>query len=62
MKKLFALLAAIGAVLFFWKKKHPHEEASAWGTDTSSSWGESAATEEAAETDVVSDASGDATS
>jgi hypothetical protein len=45
MKKLIALLAAIGAALFFWRKKHKKEEP-AWGTaDTSSSWGETSGTE-----------------
>ena len=42
MKKLIALLAAVGAVVFFWRKKHADEDA--WDTagDTASSWGETA--------------------
>ena len=68
MKKLLALLAAIGAVVFFWRKKHDDE---AWDTasDTASSWGETASdkledagdkAEDAA--DAAADAVDDATS
>ena len=41
MKKLLALLAAVGAVVFFWRKKQGHDD---WDTasDTASSWGDTA--------------------
>jgi hypothetical protein len=69
MKKLIALLAAVGAVVFFWRKKHSDEDA--WDTagDTASSWGETASdtmetagdkAEDAA--DAAADAVEDATS
>ena len=42
MKKLLALLAAVGAVVFFWRKKHQGDDTSTWDTasDTASSWGD----------------------
>lgn len=62
MKKLIALLAAVGAVVFFWRKKHHEDEPSAWGSaDTASSWGESAKSETSDAADAVSDAVDDAT-
>jgi hypothetical protein len=68
MKKLLALLAAVGAVVFFWRKKHADD---AWDTasDTASSWGDTASdtmetagdkAEDAA--DAAADAVEDATS
>ena len=42
MKKLIALLAAIGAVVFFWRKKHADDDAWDTASDTASSWGETA--------------------
>jgi hypothetical protein len=45
MKKLIALLAAIGAIVFFWRKKQKDDEVPAWGSDTASSWSDSAASE-----------------
>jgi hypothetical protein len=69
MKKLLALLAAIGAVVFFWRKKHADDEAWDTATDTASSWGETASdkledagdkAEDAA--DAAADAVDDATS
>ncbi|MGH3143506.1 MAG: DLW-39 family protein, partial [Gaiellales bacterium] len=39
MKKLLALLAAIGAVVFFWRKKHADDDACDTASDTASSWG-----------------------
>ncbi len=44
MKKLLALLAAVGAVVFFWRKKHQGDDTSTWDTasDTASSWGDTA--------------------
>ena len=56
MKKLVALLAAIGAVLFFWRKKHHEEEAPAWGSDTASSWGESPSSKPSDTAEAASDA------
>jgi hypothetical protein len=43
MKKLVALLAAVGAVVFFWRKKQHKEDSAAWssGSGTGSSWGDS---------------------
>ena len=64
MKKLIALLAAVGGVVFFWRKKQHADEPSAWGSasDTASSWGESAKAEASDAADAVSDAADDATS
>ncbi len=58
MKKLIALLAAVGAVVFFWRKKQHADEPSAWGSssDTASSWGESAKSEASDAKDAASDA------
>ena len=42
MKKLIALLAAVGAVVFFWRKKHADDDAWDTASDTASSWGETA--------------------
>lgn len=68
MKKLLALLAAIGAVVFFWRKKQAEDDS--WDTaGTTSSWGEAASdtledagdkAEDAA--DAAADAVDDATS
>jgi hypothetical protein len=62
MKKLIALLAAVGAVVFFWRKKQHAEEPSAWGSasDTASSWGESAKDKTSDAADAVADAVDDA--
>ena len=69
MKKLLALLAAVGAVVFFWRKKHADDDAWDTASDTASSWGETASdkvetagdkAEDAA--DAAADAVEDATS
>jgi hypothetical protein len=63
MKKLIALAAAIGAVVFFWKKKGQHEE-DTWSTasDTASGWGDSAASTASDAADAAESAVEDATS
>ena len=69
MKKLLALLAAVGAVVFFWRKKHADDDAWDTASDTASSWGDTASdtmgtagdkAEDAA--DAAADAVEDATS
>ena len=69
MKKLLALLAAVGAVVFFWRKKHADDHTWDTASDTASSWGETASdkvetagdkAEDAA--DAAADAVEDATS
>ena len=63
MKKLIALLAAVGAVVFFWRKKQHADEPSAWGSgsDTASSWGDSAGSAGADKAEAASDAVDEAT-
>ncbi len=56
MKKLLALLAAIGAVVFFWRKKHADDDAWDTASDTASSWGETAADEMETAGDKAEDA------
>jgi len=69
MKKLIALLAAVGAVVFFWRKKHADDDAWDTASDSASSWGATASdkvetagdkAEDAA--DAAADAVEDATS
>jgi hypothetical protein len=62
MKKLLALLAAIGAVVFFWRKKKTDQDAWDTASDTASSWGETASDKAEEAADAASDAVEDATS
>ena len=63
MKKLIALLAAIGAVVFFWRKKSHSDDSTSWSSasDTASSWGDSATTAATDAADAVETAVDDAT-
>jgi hypothetical protein len=60
MKKLIALLAAIGAVVFFWRKKHADDDAWDTASDTASSWGETASDKAGDVADAASDKVADA--
>lgn len=59
MKKLLVMLAAVGAVVFFWRKKQGHDD---WDTasDTASSWGDTAADKAEEVADAASGAANDA--
>jgi hypothetical protein len=59
VKKLIALLAAIGAVVFFWRKKH-QDDTSSWDSDTASSWGDTASDAAKDAADTTEDAAKDA--
>jgi len=48
MKKLITLLAAVGAVVFFWRKKHRQDD-TAWSTATEPASGAGAAPDASSE-------------
>jgi hypothetical protein len=60
MKKLIALLAAVGAVVFFWRKKHADDDAWDTASDTASSWGDTASDKADAAADKTADVADDA--
>lgn len=62
MKKLLALLAAIGAVVFFWRKKKGDEDAWDTASDTASGWAEAGGEKAEEAADTAAEAVDDATS